>query len=139
VESDETFSVILSNPVNATLGTASGTGTILNDDGPATAGIAVSFKVASDWGSGFTAAMTIQNNTTTPVHGWTLEFDFDRDITNIWNAVIVSHVGKHYIIKNAAWNADILPGQSISFGFQGATGNVLNGPANYVFNGSKLQ
>ena len=53
--------------------------------------------------------MTIKNNTTTAVHGWALEFDFDRDITGIWNAVIVSHVGKHYVIKNASWNADICP------------------------------
>jgi hypothetical protein len=33
-EADETFSVTLSNPVNATLGTATGTGTITNDDLP---------------------------------------------------------------------------------------------------------
>ena len=32
VESDETFTVTLSTPVNATLGTATGTGTITNDD-----------------------------------------------------------------------------------------------------------
>jgi hypothetical protein len=33
-ESDETFSVTLSNPVNATLGTATATGTITNNDAP---------------------------------------------------------------------------------------------------------
>jgi len=32
---NETFTVTLSNPVNATLGTASGTATIIDDDGPA--------------------------------------------------------------------------------------------------------
>lgn len=31
-ESDETFSIVLSNPVNATLGTSTATGTIMNDD-----------------------------------------------------------------------------------------------------------
>ena len=43
VEADETFDVALSNPVNATLGTASATGTILNDDFPtiAIAGVTV--------------------------------------------------------------------------------------------------
>ncbi len=34
VETDETFSVVLSNPINATLGTATGTATIQNDDLP---------------------------------------------------------------------------------------------------------
>ena len=33
-ESDETFTLTLSNPVNATLGTATATGTITNDDAP---------------------------------------------------------------------------------------------------------
>jgi uncharacterized repeat protein (TIGR01451 family) len=33
IESDETFSLQLSNPVNATLGVSVGTGTIINDDG----------------------------------------------------------------------------------------------------------
>ena len=32
VEPDETFTVTLSSPVNATLGTATGLGTITNDD-----------------------------------------------------------------------------------------------------------
>lgn len=35
-EQDETFSLILSNPVGATIGRAGATGTILNDDAPAT-------------------------------------------------------------------------------------------------------
>ena len=33
-EADETFTVTLSNPVNATIGTGAGTGTITNDDAP---------------------------------------------------------------------------------------------------------
>ena len=38
-ELDETFSVVLSNPVNGTIGQASATGTIQNDDGMPTLGI----------------------------------------------------------------------------------------------------
>ncbi len=52
--------------------------------------------------------------------------------------MIVSHVGTHYVIKNAAWNLDILPGQEISFGFQGATGNVTSGPTNILMNGTPI-
>lgn len=36
-EADETFSVVLSNPVGATLATATGTGTVINDDAAASA------------------------------------------------------------------------------------------------------
>jgi hypothetical protein len=41
-----------------------------------------------------------------------------RDITNIWNAVIVSHVGTHYVIQMAPWNGTIDPGGAVTFGFQ---------------------
>ena len=57
-ESDETFTLTLSNPVNATLGTATATGAITNDDaptappghynGPITSGGNIDFDVAAD-------------------------------------------------------------------------------------------
>jgi len=40
------------------------------------------------------------------------------EITNLWNGQIVSHVGNHYIIRNAAWNGAIGPNGTVSFGFQ---------------------
>jgi Calx-beta domain len=58
VEQDETFTLTLSNPVNATLGTATATGTIRNDDvaaanpghynGPISSGGNIDFDVAAD-------------------------------------------------------------------------------------------
>ena len=91
-----------------------------------------SFATSSDWGTGFVAGITIKNTGTTALNGWTLSFDFDRNITSIWNAVIVSHVGNHYVIANAAWDATIPPGGTVNFGFQGVTGNVTSGPTNYA-------
>src|SRR5205814_2117173 len=41
-ETDETFAVNLSNPTNATLSTATGTGTIIDDDGPPTVTLSLS-------------------------------------------------------------------------------------------------
>lgn len=90
------------------------------------------FQVRDDWGTGFVAEVKLTNTGTTPLVNWTLEFDFDRDITSMWNAVIVSRVGKRYVIKPASWNATIAPGASITFGFQGITGNVTEGPTNVV-------
>jgi hypothetical protein len=59
-----------------------------------------------------------------------------RQITNILNAVIVSHVGDHYVIRAESWNRTIAQGGgSVSFGFQGAGGNVENDPENTEFNG----
>jgi Calx-beta domain-containing protein len=39
-ENDETFTVVLSSPVKATIATGTGTGTILNDDSPPTVSVA---------------------------------------------------------------------------------------------------
>ena len=50
------------------------------------------------------------------------------------NAVIVSHVGTHYLIKNAAWNGTIAAGAKISFGFQ-ADGIAGELPSNKKVNG----
>ena len=99
---------------------------------PAPAPAGVTFKVKDDWGAGFVAEMTVKNTTAAPITDWALEFDFDRDITSIWNATIVSRVGKRYVIKPAAWTAAIAPGASVTFGFQGQTGNVTQGPTNIV-------
>jgi chitinase len=134
-EPTETFRLVFSNSVGATLSTVQATGTILDNDSPPP-GVTPSFSVSSDWGTGFTAGITLTNNTSAAINGWTLEFDFDRTITNIWNAQIVSRVGNHYVIRAMSYNQSIAAnGGSVSFGFQGATGNVTSGPTNWTLNG----
>src|SRR5262245_62104739 len=64
--------------------------------------------------------------------GWTLEFDAGFDITNIWNAVIVSHIGNHYVIRDADWNASVAPGGQASFGFQASTSSANTTASNLV-------
>ena len=67
---------------------------------------------------------------------WSLSFDWDRSITQIWDGTISSHVGNHYVIKNVGWNATIAPAGTAAFGFNGSSGNVGNDvPANYALNG----
>jgi hypothetical protein len=96
-----------------------------------------SFADVDDWGTGFTGYITMTNTGNTPINGWTLEFDFTGNIdpTQIWDANIVSHIGNHYVIQNAAWDASIAPGQSISFGFNADWGGDMSWPTNYVLNG----
>src|SRR5207253_3008297 len=112
VEGSETFTINLSKPTNAAIGSASATATILDDDS-SPAKTVVNYTVSDDWGTGFVAGITIQNNATTAINGWTLEFDLAANITSIWNAVILSHVGNHYVIGPAAWNVVIAPGATI--------------------------
>ena len=132
VEPDETFSIVLTSPVGATLGTSRGTATLVNDDialpppppppPPTTGGVGkVTSTVGSQWSSGFVLNATVTNNGTTSWKNWTLSFTANYTITNIWGAEIVSRVGNVYTIRPAAYNRLIAPGGSVTFGFQAST------------------
>jgi chitinase len=96
------------------------------------------FVEYGDWGSGFTAGITLTNNGTQAVDGWDLKFDFAPTITQIWNAQLVSQGGGQCEVRDAGWDAFIAPGQSVNFGFLGAPGHLTAGPANYILNGAPL-
>jgi hypothetical protein len=94
-----------------------------------------SFADTQDWGTGFTGSITLTNTGNSDINGWTLEFDFTGNITDIWDAQVVSHVGNHYVIQNADWDATIAAAQSISFGFNADWGADFGSPTNYTLNG----
>jgi len=107
-------------------------------DVPSGLSAAVAFTDSNDWGSGFTGNMSIANTGSTAIKGWALQFDFAASITTIWNATVVSHAGNHYVLDDMGYNAAILAGQNVSFGFNGSPGGHPAPPANYVLNGVAL-
>ena len=90
----------------------------------------VIYTLNSDWDSGYSATITITNNTDRTLEDWILEIDYDRDITNIWNGAIESSAENHYIIRNAGYNSNISAGQSVTFGFTGTNGSREDTPLN---------
>ena len=86
---------------------------------PMSGDVGVDFSVTNDWGSGFQGQIAIANQSDSQMNGWTLEFEFANEITQIWNAEIVSHTGNTYVIRDVGWNSGIAPNGSISFGFIG--------------------
>jgi aryl-phospho-beta-D-glucosidase BglC (GH1 family) len=98
----------------------------------------IGFSVVNDWRSGFQAQITITDTLSTPLNNWSLSFQFDHAITDIWNGNIVSRTGNNYVVDNAGYNADIAPGSSVTIGFLGAPGNVTDQPTSYdlLFSGS---
>ncbi len=82
----------------------------------------IQYKLDSDWGTGFTGSISITNNTDTALEDWVLEFDFDREITEIWDGVIENHEGNHYIVRNAEYNSAIAPDEKVSIGIKGCGG-----------------
>lgn len=98
----------------------------------------ITYHLDSDWGDGFTGTISITNNTASTIEDWYLEFDFNRNIINIWNGVMESHKENHYVIKNAGYNANINAGQTISFGFSGDKGTSTDEPMNYELSSHAL-
>lgn len=92
----------------------------------------IDFVLNSDWGTGFSATINITNNSDKAIEDWILEFDFDKEITDIWNGYIVEHTGTRYKVKNASYNQNIALGETISVGFNGMDGHIVDLPYNYV-------
>jgi expansin len=95
----------------------------------------IDFTLIKDWGSGFQGQIAITNNTGSNIDSWTLEFDFPNNINNIWDAEIKSSSNGNYVISNAAWNREISPGETLTFGFTGDN-SVTSEPQNFDLDGS---
>lgn len=92
----------------------------------------IEFRVTNDWGEGFNGEICITNNTDKVIEDWQLEFDFENNINQFWTAEILKHVGEHYVIKNAGYNSNIEPGQTLILGFSCSPGNVGIKPINFI-------
>lgn len=105
---------------------------LLSDERTIEDGYLSNFIIYSDWGTGFSGAIELTNTGTEDIEDWTLEFDFDREIDEIWNGVIVSYENNHYVIKNAGYNQRLKPGETVSIGFNGTIGNIENKTINVL-------
>jgi hypothetical protein len=98
------------------------------------------YKIVQDWGSGFQAGISLANQGTTPVVDWKVSFDYAAQISSIWDARIVSHVGSTYTIANSGWNGTLDAGKTVAFGFigAGATGTTVAAPSRWILNGEPI-
>jgi cellulase/cellobiase CelA1 len=104
---------------------------------PAAAACSVTYARQSEWSGGFVAQITIGNLGSAAVDGWRLAFTFpgDQIIGNAWNAAI-SQSGGAVTATNVAYNRQIAPGGSVSFGFQGGWQASDGNPTTFTLNGS---
>ncbi|MCL6590508.1 MAG: cellulose binding domain-containing protein [Firmicutes bacterium] len=101
-------------------------------------GYVAAYVIQSDWGSGCTVNVTIINNSTTTVNGWTLAWTFpgNQTITNLWNG-IYTQSGASVSVKDAGYNASIpAGGGSVNFGFNLNYSGTNAKPASFTLNGT---
>ncbi|MBD0418756.1 glycoside hydrolase family 6 protein [Streptomyces sp. NPDC052309] len=105
------------------------------DTGAAAVPCTVDYKVQNDWGSGFTAAVTVTNNGAAR-SGWSLAWSYagNQKVTSGWNAK-VSQSGAAVTAANESYNGNLSTGGSVSFGFQATYSGSNAIPATFTLNG----
>ncbi|MFI2719643.1 glycoside hydrolase family 6 protein [Streptomyces collinus] len=118
---------------------AGATGTAFAVD-PGAAGAAavpctVDYKIQNEWSTGFTAAVTITNNSAAK-SSWSLKWSYagNQKVTSGWNAKL-SQSGAAVTAANETYNAQLATGGSVSFGFQGSYSGSNAVPATFTLDG----
>lgn len=100
---------------------------VKDDDLPAAA-CTVLYHVDSSWTDHYQVSLTITNNTTKPLNGWSVRFWYadGQTVDQLWNGS-VSQSGSRVTIANPSWNTTIPPGGSVTdVGFIGRWDNTTN-------------
>ncbi|MGW0615837.1 glycoside hydrolase family 6 protein [Streptomyces sp. NPDC002788] len=116
---------------------ATGTAFAVDRDGVGTAAVpcTVDYKIQNQWSTGFTAAVTITNNSAAK-SSWSLKWSYagNQKVTSGWNAKI-SQSGAAVTAANESYNAQLATGGSVSFGFQGSYSGSNAIPATFTLDG----
>jgi hypothetical protein len=121
--------------------TASTTVAVTVGSGTTTGGFAchIGYTISSQWPTGFTTAITINNTGTTPISGWTLTWPFanGQAVTQLWNGM-ETQSGPNVTVSNLGYNGNIPAGGSYSaMGFQGTWNGTTNSvPTSFAVNGT---
>ncbi|MEW2287682.1 glycoside hydrolase family 48 protein [Streptomyces sp. NPDC047841] len=91
----------------------------------------------NDWGSGFTADLTITNRGTDAINGWTLTYAYsgNQKLSNGWNGTW-SQSGQTVTVKNASYNGTIATGAAVSTGAQFTYSGSNAAPTSFAVNGT---
>lgn len=81
-------------------------------------GYSVTMDITDDWDTGFIGNVTIENFGENPLEAWRLSFNTNYDITDIWNAQILSSFEDSYTVANDITTTPIGAGESKTFGFK---------------------
>lgn len=101
----------------------------------------ITYVDQNDWGSGFTAAVSIKNTGSQPINGWTLTWTWsgNQQITQSWNSTF-TQTGQNAALMNASWNPTINPGDTLTgIGFNANYSGTNSNPALFYVNGTLCQ
>ncbi|MFJ7335159.1 glycoside hydrolase family 6 protein [Streptomyces sp. NPDC101116] len=116
---------------------ATGTAFAVDPGGAGTTAVpcTVDYKIQNQWSTGFTAAVTLTNNSAAK-SSWSLKWSYagNQKVTSGWNAKI-SQSGAAVTAANETYNGQLATGGSVSFGFQGSYSGGNEIPATFTLDG----
>ena len=101
----------------------------------------ITYVDQNDWGSGFTAAISIKNTGNSQINGWNLTWTWsgNQQITQSWNSNYTQS-GQNVSLTNAPWNGTINPGDTLTgIGFNANYSGTNNNPTVFYVNGGLCQ
>ncbi|MCB2357828.1 cellulose-binding domain-containing protein [Clostridium estertheticum] len=110
---------------------------VTTDTNTLNSSVEVIYTIGNDWGSGSTINVTIKNNGTTAINGWTLSWTQPANQTNsnMWNATY-STSSSSISVKNMSYNAVIAAnGGTQTFGFNSNYNGLKTKPISLTLNG----
>lgn len=92
---------------------------------------------ANDWGSGFTAQLTVTNRGAEDIDGWTLTYDYtgNQRLSQGWSGEW-SQSGTTVTVENASYNAKIAPGGAATPGANFSYSGSNTAPTSFAVNGT---
>ncbi|MDW4905457.1 glycoside hydrolase family 6 protein [Streptomyces sp. ADMS] len=107
---------------------------------PADIGIAaipctVDYNVQNQWSTGFTAAVTVTNNSAAK-SSWAVKWSYagNQQVTSGWNAKFAQS-GTAVTASNESYNGTLATGSSVSFGFNGSYSGTNALPTSFTLDG----
>ncbi|WP_026179223.1 glycoside hydrolase family 6 protein [Streptomyces hokutonensis] len=105
------------------------------DAGIAAIPCSVDYKVQNQWDTGFTAAVTVTNNSAAK-SSWAVKWSYagNQKVTSGWNAKI-SQSGTAVTAANETYNGSLPTGSSVSFGFNASYSGTNALPTAFTLDG----
>ncbi|TDP97773.1 glycoside hydrolase family 6 protein [Labedaea rhizosphaerae] len=99
--------------------TASSPVTATTQSGGTGNGCTATYHVDNDWGSGFTATVTVKNTGTATTRSWKVTWAWggNQQVTGSWNTSLTQS-GTGVTAGDLGYNGAVAPGQTTTFGFQ---------------------
>lgn len=98
------------------------------------ADVSIDFILNRIWDTGFEGQIVIYNKTNLKLSNWSLSFDFQHEIKNIWDAAIISSENQNYLISYPKYNTDISPNGKCTFSFTGSYKGNFEYPKKFTCN-----